>query len=277
MFGSPIERMGRASTAALEPDHPLADEEGIRADVLDMVGSSASPRFATPEELRLGIPMGGRGRAAKRAPGAAQILRGTVSKSTRSGFMNSLHGSPRLNATSCGGESRNQGRRRGDRTDRVRQRAERFDSRGATRGQRRAEPVCREDVVPRQLDRRRLATRALDAATYGRLASQTAKAMRRVDSSVELVVCGITNAEMPTFRNWEREVLGLTYDDVDYISCHAYYEEEAGNRASFLGSGVGMDRFVESVTAIVDEIEAERGTRDGELGVQQMERVVHEA
>ena len=31
---------------------------------------------------------------------------------------------------------------------------------------------------------------------------------------------------MPTFGEWERTVLEHAYDDVDYISAHAYYEEE---------------------------------------------------
>jgi alpha-N-arabinofuranosidase len=57
------------------------------------------------------------------------------------------------------------------------------------------------------------------ADDYGKLASRTARAMRAFDPSLELVVCGSSNAQMPTFGEWERAVLSHTYDDVDYISC----------------------------------------------------------
>ena len=96
-----------------------------------------------------------------------------------------------------------------------------------------------------------------DAQSYGRLAAQTARAMRRVDESLELVLCGSSKPDMPTFGQWERQALRHAYDVVDYISCHAYYEELDGDRASFLASGVSMDRFIEAVAATADQVQAE--------------------
>ena len=98
------------------------------------------------------------------------------------------------------------------------------------------------------------------ADDYGKLASQTAKAMRQLDPSVELVACGSSAASMPTFGEWERVVLTHTYDDVDYISCHAYYEEKEGDRASFLASSVDMDHFIESVVVTADHVKAVKGS-----------------
>lgn len=98
------------------------------------------------------------------------------------------------------------------------------------------------------------------ADDYGKLAVMTARAMRQVDPDLQLVVCGSSGAAMPTFGEWERVVLGHTYDEVDYISCHAYYEEKEGDAASFLASGVDMDRFIETVVAIADEVGAARGS-----------------
>jgi alpha-N-arabinofuranosidase len=96
------------------------------------------------------------------------------------------------------------------------------------------------------------------ATEYGRLAAMTARAMRQVDPRLELVACGSSGAQMPTFGTWDRTVLEETYDEVDYLSCHAYYEPVDGDLASFLGSAVGMDRFIESVVATVDHVKAER-------------------
>jgi len=98
-----------------------------------------------------------------------------------------------------------------------------------------------------------------NAEDYGKLASQTAKAMRQLDGDLELVVCGSSNASMPTFGSWEHTVLRHTYDDVDYISCHAYYEERDGDAGSFLAVATNMDHFIESVVATADTVRAELG------------------
>ena len=98
------------------------------------------------------------------------------------------------------------------------------------------------------------------ADDYGKIAAQTAKAMRQIDPGLELVVCGSSSAHMPTFGEWERVVLSHTYDDVDYISCHAYYEEKDGDLSSFLASSVDMDHFIDSVVATADHVKAVKGS-----------------
>jgi alpha-N-arabinofuranosidase len=91
---------------------------------------------------------------------------------------------------------------------------------------------------------------------YAQLAATTAAAMRQIDPDLELVVCGSSSAHMETFGEWERIVLEKTYDNVDYISCHAYYEPEGDDFGSFLASGVNMDRFIEAVIATADSVKA---------------------
>jgi alpha-N-arabinofuranosidase len=61
---------------------------------------------------------------------------------------------------------------------------------------------------------------------------------------------------MPTFGTWERVVLEHSYDDVDFISCHAYYQERDDDRGSFLASAVDMDAFIEAVIATADSVKA---------------------
>ncbi len=98
-----------------------------------------------------------------------------------------------------------------------------------------------------------------NADEYGRLAAETARYMKFLDHRVELVVAGSSNMEMPTFGEWERTVLRHTADQVDHISVHAYYEETDGDVASFLASGVGLDRYLATVAGIIDEVRAELG------------------
>lgn len=97
------------------------------------------------------------------------------------------------------------------------------------------------------------------AHEYARLAAQTAQAMRRVDPSIELVACGSSHSRMPTFGTWEATVLAETYDLVDYVSLHSYYEQHGADRASFLASAVDLDRFVEAVVATCDHVRAVGG------------------
>lgn len=98
------------------------------------------------------------------------------------------------------------------------------------------------------------------ADEYGRVAQETAKAIRLVDPNVTLVACGSSFEEMPTFGQWERTVLRHTFDDVDLISLHAYYEKYDDDLASFLASSARMNRFIAGVVQAADEIAAEKGS-----------------
>ncbi len=55
------------------------------------------------------------------------------------------------------------------------------------------------------------------AQEYGRLACETARAMRLLDPNIELVACGSSYPEMPNFPDWEAETLSHTYDDAKKI------------------------------------------------------------
>ncbi|UPZ31420.1 alpha-N-arabinofuranosidase [Streptomyces sp. LRE541] len=94
------------------------------------------------------------------------------------------------------------------------------------------------------------------AEEYGRLAAETARAMRQIDPGVELVACGSSGQSMETFAEWEATVLAETYDLVDHISLHAYYEPHGGDVDSFLASAVDMESFIENVVATCDHIGA---------------------
>ncbi|MFU8945423.1 alpha-N-arabinofuranosidase [Mycetocola zhadangensis] len=96
----------------------------------------------------------------------------------------------------------------------------------------------------------------VSADDYGKIAAKTASAMRQMDPTLELVACGSSKPTMPTFAEWERVVLHHTYQHVDYISCHAYYEELDGDLDSFLASGANMDEFIVSLIATIDHVKA---------------------
>ncbi|MCL2125367.1 MAG: alpha-N-arabinofuranosidase [Oscillospiraceae bacterium] len=104
------------------------------------------------------------------------------------------------------------------------------------------------------------------AGEYGRLAAETAKAMRLIDPEIKLVACGSSNAGMPTFPQWEADVLEHTYEYVDYISLHQYIKKQDGDTTDFLAQTDSMDSFIHTVAAVCDYTKAkQRGKKDIKL------------
>lgn len=95
------------------------------------------------------------------------------------------------------------------------------------------------------------------AAEYGRVATEAAKLMRLTDPTIELAAVGSSGRNMPTFGAWEREVLRHTFNHVEFISLHTYFNDYAGDAAAFLASPDLMDGFIEEVTAIADGVASE--------------------
>lgn len=98
------------------------------------------------------------------------------------------------------------------------------------------------------------------AEEYGRAATETAKVLKWVDPSIELVACGSSGSDMPTFGEWERTVLDHTYDYVDYLSLHCYFGNKAKNTENYLARAEEMDSFIKKTAAICDEIKAKKGS-----------------
>lgn len=96
------------------------------------------------------------------------------------------------------------------------------------------------------------------AEEYGRIAAETAKMMKLVDPSIELVACGSSYMTMPTFGKWESTVLEHTYDYVDYISLHTYYGNAENDIGQFLSKSLDFDKFIKSVVAICDSVKAKK-------------------
>lgn len=95
----------------------------------------------------------------------------------------------------------------------------------------------------------------LTADDYGRKALETGKLMKMTDDSIKLVVCGSSTSGMPTYPEWDRIVLEHTYDTADYISIHRYYEN-FGNDDDFLASFYDMDQFIKTACATCDYVKA---------------------
>lgn len=103
----------------------------------------------------------------------------------------------------------------------------------------------------------------LEAEEYGRKAREAAKILRWHDSSVELISCGSSNSQMPTFPDWDRIVLEHLWDQVDYHSMHYYAQNYENDTTSFLASSFEFERFVDTLSGVLRYVKAKtRSKRD---------------
>lgn len=94
-----------------------------------------------------------------------------------------------------------------------------------------------------------------NALEYGRLAADTARGMRMIEPDLELVACGSSSPGMDTFGEWERVVLTETYDLVDLVSAHQYFED-FGDLQEHLSAGHKMDQFIRDTVAHIDHVKS---------------------
>jgi alpha-L-arabinofuranosidase len=262
LFGSFVEHLGRCVYDGIyEPGHPTADADGFRQDVIDLVGELGVSTIRYPggnfvSGFRWEDSVGPKGERPRRLDLAWHSTEtNEVGLHEFSSWLEKV-GSELMLAVNLGTRGTLEALDLLEYSN-IRGGTALSDSRVANG---RVEPfdvrmwcLGNEMDGPWQLGHR-------SADDYGKIASQTAKALRQVDPGLELVVCGSSSAHMPTFGEWERVVLHHTYEDVDYISCHAYYEERGGDLGSFLASAVDMDHFIETVVATADHVGAVKGS-----------------
>ncbi|KAB7789657.1 alpha-N-arabinofuranosidase [Bifidobacterium leontopitheci] len=103
------------------------------------------------------------------------------------------------------------------------------------------------------------------ADEYAAAVDRVAHAMKLAEPGLELVACGSSSAQMPTFGEWERKVLTKAYANIDFVSCHAYYRDhghvtrDAAAMQDFLASAQDMTRFIATVAAQADAAKAANG------------------
>jgi alpha-N-arabinofuranosidase len=101
----------------------------------------------------------------------------------------------------------------------------------------------------------------MSAREYGMKAADAARQMRYVDPSLKLVACGSSGPSMPTYLEWDREVLEQCFDYVDAISLHRYFNnthETGGDSSKFLALNVEFERQIAQVADVCDVVQARK-------------------
>ncbi len=102
-----------------------------------------------------------------------------------------------------------------------------------------------------------------EAREYGNLAAQAGKCMKLVDPSIELVLSGSAATDLPTFPSFDAEALDRAYEYVDYICLHAYYRNVPRDDLNFLARSRHMDAYIRTMVGICDYVKAKhRGKKD---------------
>jgi len=98
----------------------------------------------------------------------------------------------------------------------------------------------------------------MTAAEYGMKAADAARQMRYVDPdpTLQLVACGSSGPLMPTYLEWDREVLEQCYQYVDALSLHRYVgnsqEDTGGDSSKYMAINLTMDRQIAETVAVCD-------------------------
>jgi alpha-N-arabinofuranosidase len=95
----------------------------------------------------------------------------------------------------------------------------------------------------------------MSATEYGLKAADAARQMRYVDPSLKLIACGSSGPFMPTYLEWDREVLEQCYDYVDGLSLHRYLgnnQTTGGDTSQYLAMNLSMEKQIAETTAVCD-------------------------
>lgn len=267
IYGSFIEQLGRAVyTGIYQPDHPSADENGFRTDVIDAINQLNVPLIRYPggnflSQYRWEDGIGPKDKRPVRLDIAWRELE--TNQFGLHEFMDwskKVHAVPNM-AVNLG-------------TRGIQEAADLVEycnfPKGTTlsdlRRQNGAEKpfAIKTWCLGNEMDGPwEIGTKT--ASEYAHLANETAKAMKRVDDSIELVACGSSSMDNPTFGDWEETVLDECYDNVDYLSLHRYYgyynDDDPTELDNFLGKNVDLDQFIKGVVAMCDAVKARKRSK----------------
>lgn len=259
-YGSFIEHLGRAIYGGIyEPDHPTADENGFRGDVLELTRELNTPIFRYPGgNFVSGYNWEDGIGPIEERPARLDLAWQTTEPNTVG--LNELMAWTKK----AGGEAMmavNPGTRGVDAARNIVEYSNHPS--GSYWSDLRIKHGVREPhnikvwALGNEMDGPwQIGSKTADE--YGRLAAESAKAMKWIDPGIELIACGSSYRGMPTFAAWEATVLEHTYEYVDYLSLHTYYSNAEDNLGNYLAKNRQMDDFIRSVVAICDFIKAKK-------------------
>ena len=102
----------------------------------------------------------------------------------------------------------------------------------------------------------------MSAEQYGWKAADAARRMRAVDPSVFLTACGSSWTGLPTYLQWDRQMLDQCYEQVDAVSIHGYFgappDEGARRSERHVALNLDMERQIRDTIDVCDYVRARK-------------------
>ncbi len=260
IFSGFIEHLGRAVyTGIYEPEHPTADADGFRSDVIDLVKALDMPltrypggNFVSGYDWKDGI-----GDPAKRP--ARLDLAWTALEPNQFGLDEFMKWCVKVNTAPIMAVNLGTGTPKdaGELVEYCNFAGNSYWS-DLRKANGHSEPYrIKTWCLGNEMDGH-WQTGAKTAEEYGRIAVEAAKIMKWIDPEIELVACGSSSLGMPGFAAWDATVLEHTFDQVDYLSLHAYYGDQNKNLPEFLAAPDKMSAQIEAIIATCDYVSARK-------------------
>lgn len=262
IYGSFVEHLGRAVYGGIyEPSHPLADSDGFRTDVIEMVKELNVPivrypggNFVSGYNWEDGVgPVESR-------PKRLDLAWGTTEPNTfgTNEFMKWCQkaNTECMMAVNLGTRGPDEARNLVEYTN---------HKSGSAWSDMRIKHGYKDPwnvklwCLGNEMDGR-WQMGAKTASEYGKVALEASKMMKWTDGSIETVLCGSSSRNSPTFGEWEATSLDIAYDSIDYVSLHQYYGNHTDDTPSFLALTLELDEFIHSVLCVCDYIKAKKRT-----------------
>lgn len=96
------------------------------------------------------------------------------------------------------------------------------------------------------------------AVEYGRIAAETGRAMKMLDPTIRLIACGSSKSDMPSYPEWDMEVIDHVYGIADYISLHQYYGGQQAGTAAFLAQSDDFEKYIATIRAAIEVQQAKK-------------------
>ena len=96
----------------------------------------------------------------------------------------------------------------------------------------------------------------LSAEDYTKKALEAAKIMKWVDPTIKLIACGSSYEMLPTYMEWDRTMLSQLWDQVDYLSTHNYTMNSGQGTENYLASYKQLDEHIRNSQRVIEYVKA---------------------
>lgn len=263
LFGSFVEHMGSTVYNGIyEPDHPLADEDGFRTDVLDLVKELNLSVIRYPGgNFTSGYNWEDTVGPVEQRPRRLELAWKAIEPNTfgLNEFMkwSEKAGTETMMTVNLGTRDMDQARNVVEYCN--------FEQ-GAYWCDLRREHGIKDPYkikywcLGNELDGNwQIATRK--AEDYGHIANEAAKVMKWVDPNIECIAVGSSGSHLSTFPHWDKAVLDETYDNVEYLAMHTYLHREREELSDYLAQGLELEAQIKDTIAACDYVKAKKRSK----------------